>query len=272
MLARFKRTDVEIILPKAWKDSKHWGFIPRNYSPSLSIDNRSEWPTEFLALVAGWVASELPCDPKSLKFVMQGIGTKGRRGLAYLDGGQFNCACHRRVGGRIEKYRKYNHATEFEIRTSVESLVHIIAHEMYHTTREGTSWFARDREDYLRTGKMGATERYNRSRGEVMTDRKAFAVVEAWRAGGRAKVLAGYRKVVRKEQQRTRQRMKIEQAKKVEKNSTEYKLEQANKKLAEWEAKIAHAEKFAAKYRRKIRSLRGAQTRKLKLAAAKEGK
>lgn len=104
----------------------------------------------------------------------------------------------------------------------------------------------------------------------VMTDRKSFGVVRAWREWGRDEVMRGYLRCLRLMRESQRERMSIEAARKSVKDSTEHKIEKAEAKLAEWEKKRDHAETYIAKYRRKLRALRAAQTRKQN-AAAKGG-
>ena len=155
--------------------------------PIVRIENRSEWPTDFVAILVEWIAEELPMDCADRRFILRATTKPDvRRGRALLGQDFFSVTCSRKLGERVETYYRYKDAENYFMKSSLETLILVIAHEMYHTTRENMADFFTGR-SHQRSGRL------NRKMGEIKANRKGFEIVEKWRAYGRRRVLSQLR-------------------------------------------------------------------------------
>jgi hypothetical protein len=127
----------------------------------LDLTNTSRWPTPFLKLVIRWLMTKQEFSdrmvfvvkrdkwvPRLNTLVLRVRHTnRTRHGRAWLRLKEATLACARRVSKERLKDRYYRYAwsAEHELRSSVEMLVKILAHEMRHldpdnhrgTTKQG---------------------------------------------------------------------------------------------------------------------------------------
>ena len=216
----------------------------------ISIVNRSRWPNWFVHPMARWIAERA------------GIAWAYRLELpnasVWAGRGGYNgsrCRVPRKGYARDGKYPALITETRFktlkqahEVRSAMESWVYLVAHEMYHATGGARH----------KHRKGGRTNVYMM---EYQCNEFANKCVEAFRAEWpalRDSMMHGLRMSRARRLRRTRR--KQEQSE--ERGSHSFKMEHARAKLAEWEAKRARCETFISRYRRSIRSLNAAETRR----------
>ncbi|MCC6323000.1 MAG: hypothetical protein IT438_16370 [Phycisphaerales bacterium] len=201
---------------------------------SLTIVNRSQWPNWFVKPVCNWIVRRAGIDWDYQITLPSYANTKDLCGRGWRQGQRS------RINRRIQPpggwpwyrpYYPYTWSAKREMRNRVEAFVHLIAHE---------AWHAIDHHPDRQTDEMNA-ERFGDECVEAFRE---------WWPVARARIMAG----LRADRQR-RVLAKIGP-------TPDDKMAKAESMLAAWERKRDAAERRCAKYRRKIRALRAAQTRR----------
>lgn len=223
----------------------------------LYIENQSAWPDWFVNAVVKYSLAMLSDRVNDRPRCDRTIQIKSKLGSStgYATYKRINVNMSRKpliptMYPYADGYSRYKWITKRPVYSHAEMFVVFVAHEISH-------WY---QASPYRVPKL-PNGNDNNAKCESIACRESHRVLVAWRRD-RFKVLRSALAKHRKKQKADRQRQLKDENRRRLRNSTEFKLQQAEKKLAEWEMKERKAKRFQATYRRKIRSLNAAITRK----------
>jgi len=203
--------------------------------------NTSLWCTPLIELVIDFVKKELKKrgghpSVNHMQFVHTSRGGHGRAGSRRVH------IAHNRQHPRMDwKYVGIKWASNNTTKTALQSLCHIVAHELVHTTslvkRKHRSDGSRDRQSY-----------------EVHTDNIAAEVVTAF-AENEIKIWRKYRKLRRT----ARNKVLRANAQKEKAKQPDHKLQLVQNNIERWEKKLAQANKKVKAYKTKLNRMNGAR-------------
>ena len=232
----------------------------------VTVVNRSAWPDPFLRVVCQWVydvtfehATRAGYVREGFKAVFPDTVFASPHGSAWLS--EIRCviyrhyrrgANHRARQGRRGlrstpgKYwprdwreSRFKWGGSVNLRSRVEMLVFLIAHEMRHATAENVA-----------IRKAGGAR--GRSAMENDCNKCGAAVVARWRVERRAIMRRVKRAMVV-----ARDKALLTAAIKRDRKTPEYKLQRASANLARWEIEAKRVARFMAKYRRQVKYYTG---------------
>lgn len=171
------------------------------------------------------------------------------------------------------KYRGIAWDRDYRARTSTEAFVFIAAHELAHHSIEGRVAKHECQETSGETGKADW-----RKRMEVRTNALANRALEEYRSKAWRPIIVGFLKEERIRRERDRSSTAKRTAREIETkarqaqkkaiaSTTDSKVAEVDRKIADWETKRKRAETMLSKYRRKRSALLGAKKRKEKIAS-----
>ncbi len=227
----------------------------------MDIRDGCQWPPWFIDEVVRFVArrmEELPTFLIEVNGASYGAGGRAWFGSQFV---RLRIARRGRIQCGDYRYRDGHASLNWrEIETRAQNIVYLVAHELRHLC-----------ECNRRIIRKGGESRRNLYGGELDANRHGIDAVVAWKAEW-PKVRAVLTKRARKERERYRRermRFRRQNESKRRRNTTASKLQRAEQLLAKWERERERCDRKVAKYKRSIRSLRGAMTRKRKAAAQK---
>ena len=215
------------------KQQGQWRFQSRN---------TSLWCTPIIELVLDFVVKELKRKGGSAStYNMQFVHTtRGGHGRARFDGSWVHIA-HNRHEPRMDwKYFGISWAKNNTTKTGLQSLCHLVAHELVHTTN-------------LANAKWKNGRRQLQSM-EFKTDNIAAEVVTAF-AQEEIKVWRKYRKLRRT----ARNKVLRAKAQKQMAKQPDHKLQLVENNLDRWEKKLKQAQSKVKKYKTKLNRMNGAR-------------
>ena len=215
----------------------------------IRLTNTSLWPTMVVADVTKFVLDEIKKmgGRSSLYDLKVQHTNRGGHGHAYF-GGKVHVA-HNRLRPRMHwKYCGISWAKKHATKTALQSLCHIIAHELVHTTDLAPRQY-----------KNG---RLQRQKMEFHTENKAAEIVSKF-----AEVERDFWKKYRKTR-RTQRNAEIRKIKAAKARKTpDAKMDRAIANLERWQAELAKAEKHVKKWTTKVNRMKGARKAAAKRAA-----
>jgi hypothetical protein len=223
----------------------------RKGTQDFELENSSLWPTIMVNLVTDFVLHEIGArGGRSSLYSLRVRNThRGGHGYAYYCGDV--SLAHDRVEPRMNwKYATISWAKKNATKTSLQSLCHIIAHELIHTTS-------------LSPCKKKNGRRQVQSM-EYRTDNLAAEIVSEF-AKQELSIWKKYRKH-RHTQRNAELRKKQATA---QRRTGGAKMERAEMNLARWQAELDKAQKHVKKWRVKVNRMRGARKAATKRAANK---
>lgn len=244
----------------------HHGYDRRQH---IAVIDSCRWPSWFVRPVLEWLT-------RKVDFRVRGIVLTLRHTERLRHGHAGGCRatistqrCPAGPWPKTESYWRYKWAERKELRNALEQFVHIVAHELRHLDRDNRGISRQGREHDADHWAFQRVDDFRRLWPDMR--RKILEKHRTDRACTKAReVKAAAAKEAKETKQRAtaEARTAREKAQKAVDGTTEAKLEKAEAKLAEWLKRARHAETHAKKYRRKIRALHAAQTRKAKRAAS----
>jgi len=200
--------------------------------------NTSLWCTPLIELVIDFVVKELKQKGgRASTYNMQFVHTnRGGHGRARLDGSWVHIAHDRNAPRMNWKYCGISWAKDHATKTGLQSLCHIIAHELVHTTNLANAKYKNGRRQLQSM--------------EFKTDNIAGEVVSAF-AKEEIKIWRKYRKLRRTARNKN---LRKENAK-AERKAPNRKLELAEMNLVKWQKKLEQAESKVKSYQTKVNRL-----------------
>lgn len=200
--------------------------------------NTSLWCTPLIELVIDFVVKELKQKGgRASTYNMQFVHTnRGGHGRAMLNGSWVHIAHDRNAPRMNWKYCGISWAKDHATKTGLQSLCHIIAHELVHTTNLANAKYKNGRRQVQSM--------------EFKTDNIAGEVVSAF-AKEEIKIWRKYRKLRRTARNKV---LRSNQQKQKTKQPS-HKLQLAEKNLDTWEKKLQQAQKKVKSYQSKVNRL-----------------
>ena len=217
------------------------------------MKNTTLWPTILVNLVTDFVLKEIERKggrSRLYDLTMQHT-SRGGHGHAY-PGGKVHVA-HNRERPRMNwKYVGISWANDNATKTALQSLCHIIAHELIHTTSMAPT--------KIKNGRRQIQSM------EYRTDNLAAEIVSEF-AKHEFSIWSKYRK-----HRRTQRNQNLRKAKASAKRKTsDAKMDRAEMNLARWQAELEKAQKHVKKWQVKVNRMHGARKAATKRAANKGG-
>lgn len=203
--------------------------------------NTSLWCTPLVELVIDFVKKELKkrgdyASVNHMQFVHTSRGGHGRAGSRDVH------IAHNRMLPRMNwKYCGIKWASDNKTKTALQSLCHLVAHELVHTTNLIERKYRRD----------GSRDRQSY---EVRTDNLAAEIVTAF-AQDEIKIWRKYRKLRRT----ARNKALRSKAQKDKAKQPDHKLQLVQGNLDRWEKKLEKARKKVKTYKTKLNRMNGAR-------------
>jgi hypothetical protein len=205
------------------------------------MKNTTLWPTILVNLVADFVLREIERKggrSRLYDLTLQHT-SRGGHGHAYSCGKVH--VAHNREQPRMNwKYARISWANENATKTALQSLCHIIAHELIHTTS-------------LAPAKIKNGRRQVQSM-EFKTDNIAAEIVSEF-AKHEFSIWSKYRKHRRTQRNQNLRKAKVT----AERKTSGAKMDRAEANLARWQAELEKAQKHVNKWRAKVNRMRGAR-------------
>ena len=215
----------------------------------ITIENTSLWPKMIVADIVRFVLCEIEKmgSTSTLYDLTVQHTRRGGHGHAYFSG-KVHLA-HNRTKPRMNwSYRSISWAYNNATKTSLQSLCHIIAHELIHTTK------------IVELKKKNGRNQIQQF--EFETDNVAATIVSKF-----AKAERDFWKRYRKAR-RTQRNAQIRKAKAAKARKTpDAKMHRATANLERWQAELAKAEKHVKKWKTKVSRMNGARKAAAKRAA-----
>jgi len=215
----------------------------------ITIKNSSLWPKMIVADVVRFVLGEIEKmgSSSTLYDLTVQHTRRGGHGHAFCFG-EVHLA-HNRTKPRMNwKYKGISWAHKNATKTSLQSLCHIIAHELVHTTQLV---------EMKQKNGRNQIQQY-----EFETDNMAATIVSKF-----AKAERDFWKRYRKAR-RTQRNAQIRKAKAAKSRKTpDAKMDRAVANLERWQAELAKAEKHVKKWKTKVNRMTGARKAAAKRAA-----
>jgi hypothetical protein len=207
----------------------------------FEMKNTTLWPTVLVNLVLDFVLSEIKRRGGRSRLYDLTLQHTNRGGHGHACASGCVHVAHNRERPRMDwKYVGISWASDNATKTGLQSLCHIIAHELTHTT-----------ELVKRERKNG---RLKRQKFEFFTDNLAAEMVSEF-AKQERKVWSKYRK-----HRRTQRNAALRKAKSAEARKTpDAKMDRAEMNLARWIAAEEKAKQHRAKWQKKVNRMRGAR-------------
>ena len=203
--------------------------------------NTSLWCTPLIELVIDFAKKELKkrgdyARVKNMQFVHTTRGGHGRAGSYRVH------IAHDRHEPRMDwKYCGIKWASDNTTKTALQSLCHIVAHELVHTTSLVEMKYRKDGSRDIQSY-------------EFRTDNLAAEIVTAF-ARDEIKIWRKYRKLRRT----ARNKVLRAKAQKQKAKQPDHKLQLVENNLDRWEKKLAQANKKVKAYRTKLNRMNGAR-------------
>ena len=214
----------------------------------ITIENTSLWPKMIVADIVRFVLGEVKKMGSTSTLYHLTVQHTSRGGHGHALGGEVHLA-HNRTKPRMNwKYKGISWAHKNATKTSLQSLCHIIAHELVHTTQL--------------VEKKQKNGRNQIQQYEFETDNMAATIVSKF-AKAERDFWKRYRKARRT--QRNAQIRKAEAAK--ARKTPDAKMDRAVANLERWQAELAKAEKHVKKWKTKVNRMNGARKAAAKRAA-----
>jgi len=237
------------------KPSRMIAMGPRNNN--VIIKNTSLWPNDVIELVVAWVFKECTRRGHPSKMTADSqfdVQHTNLGGSGHCINGRHVLVKHNRARPRTDwKYTGIKHAPENITGTALESLLHILMHEILHTTDAV-------KHEYRDSGSL------KRQKFEVLTERRVAEIMSHFvDTNAAATIWKKYRKA-----RRTQRNAEIRKRRAAaERKTPDAKMAQAEKNLARWQAELEKAKKHVKKWQTKVNRMRGARKAAFKRAATK---
>ena len=227
----------------------------------IRLTNSSKYPHAWTALVVKWLSERLGVPQARVT-----VRDTSRGGHGHCTGGQdpyVLIQCARDEYRREWKYSRMRHDVSRPARTPLESFVFIAAHELAHASHDGKAVF---RDAYSQRHQPGRA--HWRQRMELRIQDMAERMLNEYRDGVGALLLAKYLGVLRRESARTAAAARKAATKAEEKTSAEGRLSRIDAAEKRWQAKAKRAKNAIAKLARQRRGILAAQRRKAAACAS----